>query len=82
MKNEYQKDSGPIPDISDGLKLAVKVLNKTMDSTGNGAEKYELFYMKFNEEEEGDVEHHVLTEEETKKVLEEVEKEGASAGDS
>mmetsp|Transcript_12285 Transcript_12285/g.22324 ORF Transcript_12285/g.22324 Transcript_12285/m.22324 type:complete len:257 (+) Transcript_12285:50-820(+) len=82
LKNEYQKDDGPVPDITEGLKLAVKVLNKTMDSTGNGAEKYELFYMKFNEEEEGDVEHHVLTEEETKKVLEEVEKEGASAGDS
>lgn len=65
-----------------GLKLAVKVLNKTMDSTGNSAEKYELFYMKFDPDEESCVKHHVLTEKETQVVLDAVEAEGASAGDS
>ncbi|GMI10366.1 hypothetical protein TrLO_g9882 [Triparma laevis f. longispina] len=82
LKNEYQKDDAPIPTVEEGLKLAVKVLNKTMDSTGNSAEKYELFYMKFDPDEESCVKHHVLTEKETQVVLDAVEAEGASAGDS
>lgn len=83
LKNEYQKDpASPIPNVEDGLKLAVKVLNKTMDSTGNAAEKYELFYLKFDAEADGYVQHHVLTQKETQRVLDEVEAENAQQGDA
>ena len=50
MKNEYNKDDAGIPSVDEGLKLAVKCLNKTMDSSGNGPEKYELFVMKEDSE--------------------------------
>lgn len=73
-----------IPDIQAALKLAVKVLNKTMDGTGAAAaaaaEKMELFTMTLDENKK--VVHHILTKDETTAVVESVEQEAASAGDS
>jgi 20S proteasome subunit alpha 3 len=71
-----------IPDIQQALRLAVKVLNKTMDGTGAAvAEKMELFTMTLDAET-GQVVHHILTKAETAAVVEALEQEAASAGDS
>ena len=70
-----------IPDIPAALRLAVKVLNKTMDGTGAAAaEKMELFTMTLDEHQ--NVVHHILTKAETQAVVDAVEQEAASAGDS
>ena len=70
-----------IPDIQAALKLAVKVLNKTMDGTGAAAaEKMELFTMTLDENQ--NVVHRILNKAETQAVVESVEQEAASAGDS
>lgn len=72
-----------IPDIQAALRLAVKVLNKTMDGSGAAAaaaEKMELFTMTLDENQK--VVHHILTKAETTAVVEAVEQEAASAGDS
>ena len=68
-----------LPDVNQALRLAVKVLNKTMDVTATGPEKMELFVMTV---EKGQCVHKILNEEEVNKVLKEVEAEAASAGDS
>merc|ERR1712070_808339 len=71
-----------IPDVQEALKLAVKVLNKTMDGTtaAAAAEKMELYTMTKNEN--GECVHHILNQEEASKVIDAVEAESASAGDS
>jgi len=69
-----------MPDVSEALRLAVKVLNKTMDVSATGPEKMELFVMSLNAEKQ--VVHKILSTDETKKVLDEVDAESASAGDS
>ena len=58
----------------------MKCLNKTMDSSGNGPEKYELFVMR--EKEGGGVEHKTLTKEEVKEIIDKVEEEGKAAADA
>eukprot|EP00520_Triparma_pacifica_P007820 CAMPEP_0118661882 /NCGR_PEP_ID=MMETSP0785-20121206/16525_1 /TAXON_ID=91992 /ORGANISM="Bolidomonas pacifica, Strain CCMP 1866" /LENGTH=254 /DNA_ID=CAMNT_0006555369 /DNA_START=8 /DNA_END=772 /DNA_ORIENTATION=+ len=80
LKNEYNKEGEGIPDVDEGLKLAVKALNKTMDSAGNGEEKYELFVMR--EKEGGGVEHKTLSKEEVKVILDKVEEETKAAADA
>jgi 20S proteasome subunit alpha 3 len=88
LKSDYQKedskmsdDDAPIPTVQEALRLAVKVLNKTMDGTGAAAaEKMELFTMTLDEN--GDVLHHILTKKETEDVIAAVEQETASSGDS
>lgn len=95
LKSDYQKettaaagemkvgddDEGEIPNVQEALRLAVKVLNKTMDGTGAAAaEKMELFTMTLNEKKE--VVHHILTKKETEEVIQSVEQEAAAAGDS
>jgi len=71
-----------IPNVEEALKLAVKVLNKTMDGTGSAAaEKMELFTMTLDEKTKKCI-HHILTKAEAQKVIDEVEAETASAGDS
>lgn len=70
-----------VPDVSEALKLAVKVLSKTMDGTAPSPDKMELFTMTLDEDGEECV-HRILTAEECKKVVEEVEAEAASAGDA
>lgn len=82
LKSDYQKDEeDSIPDIQKALRLAVKVLNKTMDGTGAAAsEKMELFTMTLDDK--GAVKHHILTKDETQDILTAVEEESAAAGDS
>jgi 20S proteasome subunit alpha 3 len=84
LKTEYktgEEGDESIPDVKEALKLAVKVLNKTMDGTtaAAAAEKMELYCMTL---ENGACVHKILNKEESQKVLDDVEAEGASAGDS
>ena len=87
LKTEYKtgeegKEEGSIPDVQEALKLAVKVLNKTMDGTtaAAAAEKMELYTMAKGEN--GECVHHILSKEEASKVIEAVDAESASAGES
>ena len=87
LKAEYkiegeEGEEGSIPDVEEALKLAVKVLNKTMDGTtaAAAAEKMELYTMTKNEF--GECVHHILNQEEASRVIDAVEAESASAGDS
>ena len=81
MMDEDEEQEQNIPDMEQALKLAVKVLNKTMDGTGSAAaEKMELFTMRLDDKQE--CVHHILTKKEAQKVIDDVEAEGASAGDS
>lgn len=70
-----------IPTVQEALKLAVKVLNKTMDGTGAAAaEKMELFTLVLNDK--NDCVHHILTKQEAQAVIDAVEAEAATAGDA
>ena len=73
-------DEIDMPDVAEACRLAVKVLNKTMDGAVASAEKLELFTMSLDED--GNCVHKILTEEEAKAVIAEVEAEAASAGDT
>jgi len=84
LKSEYktgEEEDESMPDLQEALKLAVKVLNKTMDGTTTAAasEKMELYTMCI---EDGECAHHILTKDEAQKVIDGVEAEAASAGDS
>ena len=79
-KTDADAEVVAMPDVSEALRLAVKVLNKTMDVTATGPEKMELFVMSLDAEKQ--VVHKILSTDETKKVLDEVDAESASAGDS
>eukprot|EP00586_Coscinodiscus_wailesii_P020954 CAMPEP_0172494962 /NCGR_PEP_ID=MMETSP1066-20121228/59868_1 /TAXON_ID=671091 /ORGANISM="Coscinodiscus wailesii, Strain CCMP2513" /LENGTH=260 /DNA_ID=CAMNT_0013266321 /DNA_START=163 /DNA_END=942 /DNA_ORIENTATION=+ len=86
LKSEYkdeeaegEADEGGIPGIAAALKLAVKVLNKTMDGTGASTDKMELFVMTLDDTKQ--CVHKILTDDEVKKIIKEVEDEAASAGD-
>eukprot|EP00533_Pseudo-nitzschia_delicatissima_P016816 CAMPEP_0197262220 /NCGR_PEP_ID=MMETSP1432-20130617/389_1 /TAXON_ID=44447 /ORGANISM="Pseudo-nitzschia delicatissima, Strain UNC1205" /LENGTH=256 /DNA_ID=CAMNT_0042726521 /DNA_START=109 /DNA_END=880 /DNA_ORIENTATION=+ len=82
LKSDYKVEGeDSIPDVEEALKLAVKVLNKTMDGTtaAAAAEKMELYTMTINN---GDCVHHILNSEEASKVIDAVDAESASAGDS
>jgi 20S proteasome subunit alpha 3 len=75
------EEEGAPPTVQEALKLAVKVLNKTMDGTGAAAaEKMELFTMTLDENKE--VVHHILTKQQAQEVIDAVEQEAASAGDA
>mmetsp|Transcript_60327 Transcript_60327/g.148034 ORF Transcript_60327/g.148034 Transcript_60327/m.148034 type:complete len:262 (-) Transcript_60327:241-1026(-) len=87
LKAEYktgegEEDEEKIPDVDEAVKLAVKVLNKTMDGTTAAAavEKMELYTM--TRDENGQCVHKILTKTEAQKVIDAVEAETASAGDS
>ena len=85
LKNEYDPDGdGTMPDMATALKLAVKVLNKTMDSAtvSTSAEKMELFTM--TRDRDGDCIHKILTKDEVQKFVDEVaaEAETTSSGDT
>lgn len=80
-EGQMEEDEEIIPDLQGALRLAVKVLNKTMDGTGAAAaEKMELFTMTLNEKKE--VVHHILTKKEAQDIIDAVEEETASAGDA
>lgn len=69
-----------MPDVAEACRLAVKVLNKTMDGAVASPEKLELFTMSLDED--GMCVHKILNEEEAKAVIAEVEAESASSGDT
>lgn len=89
LKNEYggkmddseMKVEGEMkmPDLKEALRLAVKVLNKTMDATATTSDKLELFTMTL---EDGECVHKVLSAQETQKVIDDVAAESSSAGDA
>ena len=89
LKAEYKTDESKmqegtedgIPNVEEALKLAVKVLNKTMDGTtaAAAAEKMELYTMTIDG---GVCVHHILNKTESQAVIDAVEAESASAGDS
>jgi len=68
------------PDVSEALRLAVRVLNKTMDVTATSSDKMELFSMTLDSN--GECVHKILTGEEAQVVIDEVEARSATAGDS
>jgi 20S proteasome subunit alpha 3 len=81
-KMEDETPTETIPSLEDALKLAVKVLNKTMDGTGAAAaEKMELFTMTLDPASKECV-HHILSKAEAQKVIDSIEAESAVAGDS
>ena len=86
LKTDYNdgndSENGEMPDVEEALRLAVKVLNKTMDATTNSSEKMELFVLTLDEHEKTSCVHRTLSNEEAKKVIDEVEAEEAGAGDS
>merc|ERR1711967_27342 len=77
LKTEYKEEA---PTVQEALMLAVKVLNKTMDGTVASSEKMELFRMTLDDD--GNCQHHVLTAEEAKAVIDSVAAEASSSGDS
>jgi len=86
LKSEYktgeEADESQIPNVTEALKLAVKVLNKTMDGStaAAAAEKMELYTMTLKEG--GECVHHILTKAETQQVIDDVGLDTASAGDA
>ena len=78
---DEDNDTAGIPNVEEAIRLAVKVLNKTMDGTGSAAaEKMELFTMTLDENKK--CVPHILTKTEAQDVIDAVEAESASAGDS
>jgi len=82
LKTEFKdgtEDEGVL-DLNESLKLAVNVLNKTMDGTAASSDKMELAVMTLDK---NDVcVNRILSDEEVKKVIKEVESEAETAGDS
>jgi 20S proteasome subunit alpha 3 len=69
-----------MPDVKEALRLAVKVLNKTMDASASSPDKMELFCMTLDED--GECSHQILSKEEAQTVIDEVEAQTAASGDS
>mmetsp|Transcript_20548 Transcript_20548/g.37072 ORF Transcript_20548/g.37072 Transcript_20548/m.37072 type:complete len:269 (+) Transcript_20548:76-882(+) len=80
MKTDDATEQIELPDLAEACRLAVKVLNKTMDGAVASPKALELFTMSLGED--GNCVHKILNEEEAKAVIDEVEAETASAGDS
>jgi 20S proteasome subunit alpha 3 len=76
LKTEFKDDLS----INDALKLSASVLSKTMDVSPS-VERMEFAVLTRNEDT-GVVSHHLLTEGETKTLLDIVEAEAANEGDS
>jgi len=66
------------PTLEEGLKLSVKVLNKTMDNTVGSKEKMEIFVLELGDK---GLHSRTLTEAEKEKVIGEVEEESKNSGD-
>lgn len=81
MKTDDDKpEEIKLPDVAEACRLAVKVLNKTMDGAVASAEKLELFTMTLDED--GNCVHKILNEVEAKAVISQVEAETSSSGDT
>lgn len=79
-KKDDAEEEVEMPTVAEALRLAVKVLNKTMDGAVASKDKLELFCMSLDKE--GDCVHKILTAAEAQEVIKEVEAEAASAGDA
>jgi 20S proteasome subunit alpha 3 len=80
MKTDDPVEEVEMPDLAEALRLAVKVLNKTMDGAVASPEKLELFTMSLDED--GNCVHRILNAKESGDVIKEVEAETATAGDT
>lgn len=74
LKNEYTEGLS----IEDSLQLAVKVLNKTMDSTAPAADKMELTTIR---RVDGKVVYKILKDDEVSAIIKAVESQLSSEGD-
>jgi len=84
LKVDYTDESseGEMPDVVGALRLAVKVLNKTMDGTAASPDKIELFVLTLDDDKET-IHHKILTKDETKKIIDQVSADDvAGAGES
>lgn len=79
MKTDDADEKLVLPDVKEALRLAVKVLNKTMDATATAPDKMELFSMTLDAD--GNCKHTILSSDETQKVMDAVDAETAAAGD-
>lgn len=79
MKTDDADEKLVLPDVKEALRLAVKVLNKTMDATATAPDKMELFSMTLDAD--GNCKHTILSSDETQKVMDSVDVETAAAGD-
>lgn len=85
LKSQYKdgsSDDEEMLDVQEALRLAVKVLNKTMDATSLSPEKLELFVLSLDDSDKTSCSHRILTSDEAKKIIDDVEAETADAGDS
>ena len=74
-----EEDQMVLPTTDEALRLAVKVLNKTMDASATSAEKMELFYMTLSSD--GQCVHKILSADETQKIIQEMESQSLPSGD-
>jgi len=74
LKSDYQEDMS----VEDTLKLAVKVLSKTMDTTTPSADKMEFYVLTRADDK---LNHKYLTTEETEALLKSVADAEAASGD-
>lgn len=79
-EQEAEEESIIMPTIEEALRLAVKVLNKTMDASATSAEKMELFCMTLSNDGK-DCIHKILSAEETQKIIQEMETQSLPSGD-
>merc|ERR1711862_455635 len=68
-EEEKTEEGSGMPDVIASLRLAVKVLNKTMDGTAASADKVELFVMTHDDEDKELIHHKILTKDETQKII-------------
>lgn len=86
MKTDEADDSAGsaeqivMPDVAEACRIAVRVMNKTMDGAVASPEKLELFTMSLDKD--GNCVHKILNDEESRAVIAEVEAETASSGDT
>lgn len=72
-KNLLKADYSDDMTVEKALKLAVKVIGRSMDTTAPSPDKME--FSTFTRTEDGKLVHHFLTEAQAKKLLDEAEKE-------
>lgn len=77
LKSDYKADETT---LQEALLLAVKVLNKTMDTTSPTPEKLE--FSTLTRDEQGNVVYHVFSKDELKALLDEANAKGIATGDS
>lgn len=75
LKKEYKEDMS----LQEALKLAVQVMNKTMDTTTPAPDKMEFYTL--SRTESGELKHTILSEEATGALLKEVQATASTEGD-